>query len=147
MAVSAPEIGVRYAAIADTAIEQAARRMDEVAFPDRTAEEIKKARAKGATPFDGKLDALSHLRDIERVNFLPRRGTEIAIQASTFETAPLSITEAAQALRGLGVERPDLYAHCSPAEGGTHRTALACGRRMKRIRPGGRQPGGPMVGW
>lgn len=107
--LSAPEIGARYAAVADTAIEQAARRMDEAAFPERTADEIKKARAKGVTPFDGKLDALSHLQDIERVNFLPRRGTDIAIQASTFETIPLSHFEAAKALRALGVERPDLH--------------------------------------
>jgi hypothetical protein len=108
--ISAPVIGERYAALPDTAIERAARKMDAAAFAGLDAEETRKARARGDTPFGGALDAVRHLHEIERVDFLPRRGTDIAIQQAKFEAAPLSHVEAAKALRAMGVDRADLYA-------------------------------------
>lgn len=108
--MSAPVIGERYAARPETDADRQAKALDGLLYPGRDAAEIEKAKRTNATPFDGKVDAVRHLEGIEIPAALPRRGTDIAIQAAKFEEQPLTHAEAAMQLRGMGVAREDLYA-------------------------------------
>lgn len=66
--------GQEYKSLPETAIEKAAKTMDELAYPDQDA---KVARAKSVTPFGGKLDAHEHLKKVEHPAYLQRQGTVI----------------------------------------------------------------------
>lgn len=66
--------GQEYKAQPETAIEKAAKVMDELAYP---AQDAKQARSKQVTPFGGKLDSHEHLKDIELPTYLPRQGSTI----------------------------------------------------------------------
>lgn len=107
--MSAAIIGEEYKALPGTDASRAARRLDETAYPDRSVEEIRSAREKGSTPFDGQLNTHGYLADIERQQWMPKQGTQILVPSRVIEEAPLSVAELAQALRGRGVTRPDLY--------------------------------------
>lgn len=108
--MSAPVVGERYAARPETEADRQAKALDGLLYPGRDAREIEKAKRANTAPFGGKVDAVRHLAEIEIPAALPRRGTDIAIQAAKFEEQPLSTAEAAMQLRALGVAREDLYA-------------------------------------
>lgn len=74
---TAAEIGCDYQAMPDTAIERAAKAMDALAYPEKDAEAVKRARARKETPFAGVLDAHSHLKDVAVPTYLPKASTEI----------------------------------------------------------------------
>ncbi|MFN3437822.1 MAG: integrase [Acidovorax sp.] len=93
---AAAEIGAEYKSAPRTEAEQAAATMDGAAFPGLSADEVKKARQKRATPFEGKLKAHSYLHDVELPTYLPRAGTEIATPQSA--TAAPSMLEATDAM-------------------------------------------------
>ncbi|KUM03506.1 DDE-type integrase/transposase/recombinase [Chromobacterium subtsugae] len=97
--LSAPIIGEAYKAMPQTTIEHAASAMDGQAYPGMSAEEVKAARAKKATPFDGALNTHSYLQDVELPAYLPRRGTEHALAAPAIEYPPLTLIEAAKQLK------------------------------------------------
>ncbi len=100
--VDAPVWGETYKAMPETAADQAAKRMDARAYPERDAAA---ARQKQAAPFaefnDGKgLKAHSHLADIDLPAGLPRRGSEINVpQRASVEAKPMSHIQAATVLR------------------------------------------------
>ncbi|AXE34034.1 DDE-type integrase/transposase/recombinase [Chromobacterium phragmitis] len=97
--LSAPVIGEAYKSMPQTAIEHAASAMDGQAYPGMSAEEIKAARAKKTTPFDGALNTHSYLQDVELPAYLPRRGTEHVLAAPAIEYPPLTLIEAAKQLK------------------------------------------------
>lgn len=97
--LSAAIPGEGYKAMPRTAIEQAAAAMDEQAYPGMAADEIKAARAKRVTPFEGELKAHSYLQDIELPTYLPRRGTAHDLVAPRVELPPLSLVEAAKQIK------------------------------------------------
>lgn len=76
-AVDAPIWGQEIIAMPDTAIEARNKAADSVAYPGKTQEEIKKARQKQVTPFEGTLDAHSHLKNIKQPDFMKRQGSTI----------------------------------------------------------------------
>lgn len=73
----AAEIGTEFKRTAKTQAQQAATAMDEAAYPGLSVDEVKAARAKRVTPFDGQIKAHSYLQDIELPVYLPRQGTDI----------------------------------------------------------------------
>ena len=75
--LDAPVIGEEYKSKGDTEIEQAAKAMDQVAYPDMTEDEIKKAKQKQVAPFGGKLNTLSYLEDINHPAYFEQKGSEI----------------------------------------------------------------------
>ena len=75
--LDAPVIGEEYKSKGDTKIEQAAKAMDQVAYPDMTEDEIKKAKQKQVAPFGGKLNTLSYLEDINHPAYFEQKGSEI----------------------------------------------------------------------
>lgn len=108
--LAAPVIGERYAARAETDADRAGKQLDALLYPEMDAAAIAKAKRGNATLMGGTVNAHSHLAEIDIPTALARRGTDIALQAIQFEERALSTAEAAEALRGMGVERPDLYA-------------------------------------
>ncbi|PXC09998.1 integrase, partial [Pseudomonas aeruginosa] len=66
--------GQEYKAQPETAIEHAAKAMDELAYPEQDA---KQARAKNITPFGGQLDSHQHLKQVEHPTYLQRQGSTI----------------------------------------------------------------------
>lgn len=107
---SAPVIGETYARRADTDADRAGKRIEQVAWPALTADEVKKARARNATPFGGEVDAHGYLDGAEIPTALMRRGTPISVQPRTVEAEPLTVIEACRRLKAAGVARDDLYA-------------------------------------
>lgn len=75
--LSAAVIGEEYKSQPETAIEEAAKAMDALAYPGQDADQVKKSRSKQAVPFGGKLNSHSYLNDIEHPTYLPKQGTEI----------------------------------------------------------------------
>lgn len=75
--LDAPVIGEEYKSKGDTEIEQAAKEMDQVAYPNMTEDEIKKAKQKQVAPFGGKLNTLSYLDDINHPAYFEQKGNEI----------------------------------------------------------------------
>ena len=75
--LDAPVIGEEYKSKGDTKIEQAAKAMDQVAYPNMTEDEIKKAKQKQVAPFDGKLNTLSYLDNINHPAYFEQKGKEI----------------------------------------------------------------------
>jgi len=77
--VNAAIIGQEMKSPPDTCIEKASKAADQLSYPGLNQEEIKKAKNKGVTPFNGTLNAHSHLADIQLPVYLPKQGTEIHI--------------------------------------------------------------------
>ena len=75
--LDAPVIGEEYKSKGDTEIEQAAKAMDQVAYPNMTEDEIKKAKQKQVAPFGGQLNTLSYLDDINHPAYFEQKGNEI----------------------------------------------------------------------
>jgi len=61
MPLNGPVFGQSYQTQADTQVEKAKKAINQHAYPNRTQEEIQKAKDKQHAPFDGKLVAHSHL--------------------------------------------------------------------------------------
>ncbi len=77
--------GQEYKSLPETAIEHAAKTMDQLAFPDQDA---KAARAKQVTPFGGQLDTHEHLKKVEVPVYLPRQGSVIETPEHLRTTLP-----------------------------------------------------------
>lgn len=75
--LDAPVIGEEYKSKGDTEIEQAAKAMDQIAYPNMTDDEIKKAKQKQVSPFGGKLNTLSYLDEINHPAYFEQKGNEI----------------------------------------------------------------------
>jgi hypothetical protein len=76
--------------------------MDGVAYPGMNADEVKTARAKRATPFEGKLDAHSYLQDIKLPAYLPRQGTAIETPTHAAPAGPEMLDPVTAMLRIAG---------------------------------------------
>ncbi|QFU23763.1 DDE-type integrase/transposase/recombinase [Shewanella eurypsychrophilus] len=91
-AIDAPVWGEEIIGMADTEVETRNKASDRTAFPDMDLEQIKKAKAKQVTPFEGKLNAHSHLKEIEQPTFMRREGSNIELteQYQPAQRKPLS---------------------------------------------------------
>ncbi|MCX8581424.1 DDE-type integrase/transposase/recombinase [Gilliamella sp. B3482] len=97
--LDAPVIGEEYKSKGDTEIEQAAKVMDQVAYPDMTEDEIKKAKQKQVAPFDGKLNTLSYLDDINHPAYFIQKGSEIETPEHLKPAAATTLTLTAALMR------------------------------------------------
>ena len=84
-----------------TELEQTADRLDRVAYGDKSLEDIQKDKDTNVTPFahSGALDAHSHLGDIQLPDYLPKRGTQIEVEARRLDLPNLTHVEAAKQLK------------------------------------------------
>ena len=76
-AMDAVVIGAEFKALPDTQMDEQRKKALRTAYPNLTDEEIAKARLKKAAPFEGKLDALSHLQDAYNPTYLPVNGEQV----------------------------------------------------------------------
>jgi len=92
-------IGLEYKQQPDTVVEKAGKEADKKAFPDMDEEEIKKAKNKNATPFNGELDAHSHLQNVDMPSYIKRPGSELSVpDRFNVESKPLSKIEVSKLL-------------------------------------------------
>ncbi|NOU53133.1 transposase family protein [Pseudoalteromonas sp. JBTF-M23] len=75
--VDAPVFGENYASHADTPTQTAIKSADRLAYPNMSDEEIEKAKKAKKVPFNGKLVAHSHLKDVEHETRITPRGEAI----------------------------------------------------------------------
>lgn len=98
----AAEIGAEYKRTAKTQAEYAATEMDEAAYPGMTADEVKAARAKRATPFEGKMNSHGYLQDVVMPSYLPRQGSTIETPAHAAPAGPELLDPVTAMLRIVG---------------------------------------------
>lgn len=97
--LDSPVWGEEFRAQQDTNVETAGKTADQAAYPNKTAEQIAKAKGK-ETPFGG-LDAHTHLGDVFVPDYMDKRGTELDVpNRSRVEVKPLSHIQACRALVG-----------------------------------------------
>jgi hypothetical protein len=85
--LEAPVWGEEIKGMPDTLEVVKQKEADAIAYPGKTQEEIKKAKNKQVTPFEGKLNAHSHLKDIKQPEFMKRTGSTIELPGQ-FTPAP-----------------------------------------------------------
>ncbi len=102
----APVIGEAFRANPQTVNEAIAKAVDRVAYGDRPLEEIARAKQRNEAPFEGCVDAHSHLARVDLPQYLPRKGTEISVpDRVSVESAPLTRVAACKALVAM-LDRP-----------------------------------------
>jgi hypothetical protein len=100
-AANSPVIGEEFRSRPHTVVEEAAKAADARAYPDKNAEEIEKAKARGDTPFGG-LDAHSHLHHVTGPAFMDRPGERLSVpDRLQIEVKPLDQIELKMRLRGM----------------------------------------------
>lgn len=97
-AESAAVIGEAYKSHAQTPAQQARQQAAQLAMGTQTSEETEAARKAKAVPFGGQLKPWKHIEEAELPHFLPRRGIEHELKASSVELPKLSVVELAKRL-------------------------------------------------
>ena len=83
----------------DTAVERAGKAADRAEFPGKDQDEIKKAKDKNAAPFNGELDAHSHLKHVQQPAFMARPGSEMSVPNRLHvDVRVMSVTETCKRL-------------------------------------------------
>lgn len=97
--LDAAEFDEEYKSQPDTIIDKAGKAADQAAFPGLNQEEIAKAKDKNVTPFNGEIDAHSHLKHVNLPGYMKRPGSEMSVpDRVNIEIKPMSITEACKRL-------------------------------------------------
>lgn len=100
-AANSPVIGEEFRSRPHTVVEEAAKAADARAFPDKSIDEIERAKARGETPFGG-LDAHSHLHHVTGPAFMDRPGERLNVPDRLHvEVKPLDQIELKMRLRTM----------------------------------------------
>jgi hypothetical protein len=75
----APVFGEAFSDHQDTQIDTNQKAMDRLAYPDLSDEEIKKAKKKKITPFNGEIDALSHIANLNTPAAITPKGEAFTV--------------------------------------------------------------------
>lgn len=116
-------IGTEFKRAPMTQAEQGATQMDVAAYPGLTADEVKAARAKRATPFDGKLSAHGYLQEVALPAYLPRQGSAIDTPEHAAAPAPELLDPVTAMLRIVAA----IGRHLTPEENGFFSQRYAAG--------------------
>lgn len=81
-------IGQEYKALPDTIQDARRKEALRTAYPGMTDEEIAKAVKKKAVPFNGELDAVSHLKEIALPSVIKPRGEQVEVAATDAPAKP-----------------------------------------------------------
>ena len=77
--VNAPVFGEEFSDHQDSQIDSNQKEMDRMAYPDLSDEEIKKAKKKKITPFNGEIDALSHIANLNTPAAITPKGEAFTV--------------------------------------------------------------------
>jgi len=92
-------IGLEMKSQPDTVVEKAGKAADQIAFPDLNQQEIEKAKDKNAVPFNGEIDAHSHLKNVDMPGYMKRPGSELNVpDRYQMQAKPLTHIEACKRL-------------------------------------------------
>ncbi len=108
--LSCPVWGEEHKAPKKRQAERVADELDAAAYPPPVGEDAKdtqeqprerarKARQKNVVPFSGKINAVSHIKDIQHPTYLTPQGAEVAVQAPEDQTPPVPLVRALSRLR------------------------------------------------
>ncbi|MEX2373087.1 MAG: hypothetical protein WD800_04735, partial [Dehalococcoidia bacterium] len=97
----APVLGESFARKPDTAADTARKRMERDAYGVDTQEQADTAKKRREQPF-AHIDAVGYLDNA--AHYMERRGTTLPIERPRVEVAPLTVAQAAKALRARGVQ-------------------------------------------
>jgi transposase InsO family protein len=97
--MDAPVIGETFRSHADTALETNRKEVERFSMGAGSDAEAAEKRKRGATPFAGQLDPMKPITDTQLPDYLPKRGTELDVQAPTVQALRLNHVEAARRLR------------------------------------------------
>ncbi|MBP5958172.1 transposase family protein [Pseudomonas anatoliensis] len=98
-AETAAMIGERYARHADTPAQVSRKVLEQLATETSCEADALAARKAKAVPFGGRIDPHKYVNDTVLPAYLPRRGSNLLVNAPSVELAPLSLVEAAKLLR------------------------------------------------
>lgn len=102
MPINAPVFGDSFASRPDTDIENAGKRVDKLAYPGQSSDEIKKSKEANKVPFNGKIDAHSHLGNVYVPEYIKRPGTELNVPSRmSVEEKPLTHIEAIKRINSI----------------------------------------------
>lgn len=111
----APVFGLSFARKPDTVADTARKRMDKTAFGAHTQAEVEAARKRREQPF-ATYDAVGFLDERTVAQYMQRKGTALPIERPRVEAAPLTIAQAAQRLRAMGLTmNPQRYQRIADA--------------------------------
>lgn len=111
--VDAPVFGDGFDTKKDSVVDTNQKQLDRLSYPGLTDENITKAKAKKVTPFDGKIDAISHIKNIDLPAAITPKGTTMNLP-DEFQPAPakplttLELKIAVIAELGRGLEEEDV---------------------------------------
>ncbi|GLX86339.1 integrase [Thalassotalea loyana] len=90
--VDSPVFGQGFDTKQDTVLDANQKAMDRVAYPDMSDEEIEKAKKKKLTPFNGEIDAISHIANLDLPAAITPRGANMDLpnEFQPEEAKPLS---------------------------------------------------------
>lgn len=92
-------IGETYKRHAETPAQLSRKVLEQIATGTTNQADAEAARKAKAVPFGGLIDPHKHVTDTVLPAYMPRRGTNLNVNAPTVEVAPLSHVEAAKLLR------------------------------------------------
>ncbi len=92
---SSPVFGESFKSNPQTLVEASGKALDRMAYGERPEEEIARAKQKNEAPFEGLVDAHSHLAKVVTPTYLPRRGSEISVPDRVSVGAPAPMTRLA----------------------------------------------------
>lgn len=98
--VSAPVIGEEFRAPKDTIIDKAIKQMDKDAYGVDTLEEAEKAKRKNKRAYAG-IDAMADVRAVTIPDYIPRRGSGVALNTHERELPPMNHVDAAIRIKGM----------------------------------------------
>lgn len=95
------EIGAGYNALAESQTEQTKKVLDQIATGTDSVEAAEQAKKAKVTPFGGTIDPFKEQANTSLPTYMPKRGTELEtrVTVATVEIKPLTVIEAAKALR------------------------------------------------
>lgn len=111
--VNSPVFGEGFDTKKDTVIDTNQKEIDRAAYPGLTDEDIVKAKAKKTTPFNGKIDAISHLKNTDLPAAITPTGTsmELPDEFIPADVKPLSALQLKRAVMkelGRDLEEADV---------------------------------------
>lgn len=98
--ITAPIIGEEFKSPKDTATDMAIKRMDKEAFGVETLEEVEKARRKRSRVYV-EIDPMADVHAVRVPDYMPRRGSGVALDGPERELPPLNHVDAAIRIKGV----------------------------------------------
>jgi len=111
--IDSPVFGEGFDTKKDSVVDTNQKALDRVAFPNMLDEEIEKAKAKKATPFNAQIDALSHIKNIDLPTAITPKGSKLDLPTEFVPTeakplSPLKLKRAVMNALGRDLEPKDI---------------------------------------